>query len=157
MILPGHGPVAPRIDEFRPADRFFMHSFSRGKPDDLVGKAMGEMKDRIGGVQPVFEIGNQEGRKKMAESAFGEKAQGRVLGIEDGGIHVLPLGESFERCHSLTWFTSFRTPLQERVARVVRFVERLANHRDDVGFVRHIVQRASNRGRELGSFFVMSR
>jgi hypothetical protein len=147
MILPGHGSVPPGIHEFRLADQFLMCSFARRKSDDLVGKTMGEVKDRIGGLQPLFEVGNQKGREKISESAFGEKAERRVMRIEDGWIHVLPLDHAFERCHRFTGFAPFRTSLQEGITRVVCFAETFANHRDDVGFVRHTAPQSASEER----------
>lgn len=157
MILPGQGSVPPGIHEFRLAYRFLMCSFARRKSNDLVGKTMGEVKDRIGGLQPVFEVGNQEGREKIAESAFGEKAERRVMRIENGGIHVLPFGHAFERRHRLTWFAPFRTSLQKGITRMICFAETFANHRDDVGFVRHTAPQSASeeRGRCLYRTFTL--
>ena len=52
----------------------FLNVFVRPpEVDDLVGKTMGEAKDRIGGLQPLFEVGNQKGREKISESRLRRK------------------------------------------------------------------------------------
>jgi hypothetical protein len=44
-----------------------------GNVHDLVGKAVREVEQRLGGLQPVFEVGDQMGRKKISKEPPSEK------------------------------------------------------------------------------------
>jgi len=79
-------------------------------------KAIGEMEYRVGSIQLITQIGNQKCRQKEAESSFREEAQRRIVGVQDGGIHVLPACHTLERRNHLERLLPFDASLQKLVA-----------------------------------------
>jgi hypothetical protein len=65
MIVPGHRSVSAWIDEYRFADRLLIDPLPSRNLDNLVYKSISQMEYRIGGVQLVFEVGDQIGRQEI--------------------------------------------------------------------------------------------
>lgn len=74
----------------------------------------------------------------MSESSIGKKAEGRIVGIKDGGVNLGPMGHTLERCCDFSRFTAFVTSLQEDIAGMFRLTKRLVNERDQALRILHL-------------------
>ena len=137
IVLPGHGPISPGIHESRFSDDLIECPRPCRHFHISVREPIREMEHRICRLQLTIQIGNQVRRKKMTKRAIGKKAERGIVRIEDRRVNLGPMRHTFERGRGFGRFTALVTPLQERIARMLRFTKRLFDELDDVLPVLH--------------------